>query len=193
MNLDMFPQNLYPRAGLETVGSVGIVTAALVILDGVLVGFRAAAGKCGLISKQAYYRAAMRSGGLVAAAQLVFLVLVAVALAGLSSQPEEVWPAFRKSGAVINSIMVPYAAIALVALALYAIPSPSFRTMATVTVLGPFTMLRPAVIVAALSLAVYNVCRIEVIMLAGVSGASLLAFEPLFSRRYRIDQALLKR
>lgn len=167
--------------------------ALLAILDGLLVGFRAAAGKNGRIEKDAYYAAALKSALIHATLQVALLAGLAFVLAQSAPVPGNIWSDFLGAGKMVIWVFGPYAAIAMLGLAVFVVPSPDVRTLATVVVLGPFTMLRPALVVATLmaTMAIYRSWQVAV--MAIVSAIVLLSFEVRLTRKHPVDPALLLR
>lgn len=121
----------------------------LAVLDAAFAGFRAAAGRDARIDKRAYYQRAL----LLGAAAGVALVVALGALTGgallASPTPRTVYAELLVIGARMLQVLVGYAVLVLAALALYATTILELRILATVAVLGPFTLLRPWVVVAA--------------------------------------------
>lgn len=165
---------------------IALALCILGLLDGTLMGFRAAAGRDGLVRKRDYYTRAIVRGASLATLAVIGLVLVAMALLALSGSTA-LWADFNDAGRWLLYAYVPYAALALGALAVYALPVTDLRALATVLVLGPFTMARPWVVVAGLALGVYHHPRWEIILLALVTGFVMLRLETWMGLRYRVD------
>jgi hypothetical protein len=124
-----------------------ILLAALAIVDAAFAGFRAAAGRNARIFKREYYARSMRLGALSG----VMLVVVLAGLTGLllanSDDPAQRYAELVAVGQRMLWVFVPYAVLVLSALALYLFSDHDLRAFATVAILGPFTLLRPWVVV----------------------------------------------
>jgi hypothetical protein len=168
----------------------------LVLLDGLLVGFRAAAGTNGRIRKARFYVGAQALG--LAAAAVVVGAGWALAL-GLAARDPSLVAAVESAATPAVSLVAAYASLALVALALYAVTafvwrSIEIRTLCSVLVLGPFTLLRPFVALCALALGVAAAPRWEIACLAVFGAVGVGAIEPALHRMHaRRARALVGR
>ncbi len=160
------------------------------LLDGTLLGFRAAAGRNGLIDKRRYFRRAMAIGVLASAAAALALIGFAALLVWRADDPVALWAALVDAGARSLRWWIPYGLIAMVAILAWSL-STEARTVATVVILGPFTLARPLVVIAGLVAGALPAGRFEVQLFAATVGAVTLSLEPLLTRRYPIDPALL--
>lgn len=169
---------------------IPLALVALALVDGALLGFRAAAGRSGLLEKRAYYRRAIALGALHAAAVTAGGVALALALSALGGPGA--WAALVTAGRAAATVYALFAALIVAALAVWAVPVTEVRTLASVTVLGPGTLARPWVIVAGLAWAVRAAPRGEVVALALYAAAGMLPLERYLTRRYfAVDEALL--
>lgn len=110
----------------------------LFALDASLVGYRNAAGRNPRVRKQAFYRHhAIR--GLVAGVVVDALIVVMVLALGVDPQP---------AARAMLQVFVPYTGAVLLAMLLWFSRSLDLQVLASVLVLGPFTLLRPVVLVA---------------------------------------------
>lgn len=167
----------------------------LAVLDGLLVGMRAAAGRDGRVRKVGYYARAQLAG-LCASAGLVGAAwLLAAGLLARSRDPDALWGDFMAAGRPALVCWGAYAVVAVLALGVYLWAalvrhSTELRTWATVLVLGPFTLTRPAVVLVGLGLAVWTRPRFEVIALAAFLACGALGLEPLLRalRRKQVDR-----
>lgn len=127
---------------------VALMLWALATVDAALIGYREAAGRSALIDKGDYYRRAMIRGA--AFGQLaVGLAGAAVALAlALSDDTAALLRGLQEAGSRMLAVYVPYALIILIAFAVRAAPSVDVRSITSVAIFGPFTLLRPAVVLA---------------------------------------------
>lgn len=125
-----------------------LLLAGLAVTDAGFAGYRDAAGRDGRIFKAEYYRAAVRRGLWLGLQVFAFGAVVGLALTlpfGTPARELQVlaqafWGPLLVGGA--------YATLVLAALGLWAVGEADLRSLASVVVLGPFTLLRPWVIVA---------------------------------------------
>lgn len=110
----------------------------LFALDAALVGYRNAAGRNPRVRKQTFYRHhAIR--GLVAGVVVDAVIVVLVLALGVDPQP---------AARAMLQVFVPYTGAVLLAMLLWFSRSLDLQVLASVLVLGPFTLLRPVVLVA---------------------------------------------
>lgn len=124
------------------------IIVGLALVDATLSGFRAAAGTDGRIRKGAFYRRAMARGferGVVLCSALGALTLAVAARPGGGA----VYADLVAIGARMLPVFAIFGLLVGVALAVYASSRHEVRTLATVAILGPFTLARPAVIALA--------------------------------------------
>ena len=151
----------------------------LAILDGAFAGFRSSAGRTGLIShRQSDYQAARRGAGL---ACVLLAPVITIVSADVLAHPARL-DGYARAGTVMLAVYGPYALLALIALACYAILDWRLKYLASALILGPFTLLRPgiAILGAALAMALSN--DPVVAIAAGLSVIAVLAVEPLADR-----------
>ena len=120
----------------------------LATLDSAFIGYREAAGRNALIDKKAYYWQALIKGAFFG--QLAVL-LVAVITGGallVSNESRALFFDLQLIGARMLSVYVPYAVIILITLVVRAFPSVDIRCITSVLVFGPFTVIRPFVVLA---------------------------------------------
>jgi hypothetical protein len=153
---------------------------SLAVVDGGFAGFRAAAGRDGRIFKEAYYRAAIRRG-LRLGFGVTVLAGAAIALWLLASGATltELVP----SAQVMLAVLGGYAALVLLALGVWSTAEADLRTLASVAILGPFTMMRPWVIVAAAAWAAYVAPSLGAAAVAVGACALQLCVEPILNLR----------
>jgi hypothetical protein len=125
-----------------------LALALLAIVDAGFAGYRDAAGRDGRVFKLEFYRRAVRrglGGGAVVVA-LSSVWVVAALLGGVTS------PAELEATARLGLLMaLSYAALVLLALGVWSIAEADLRSLSGVILLGPFTLLRPLLIVAMLT------------------------------------------
>jgi hypothetical protein len=117
---------------------------ALVLIDGTLCGFRAAAGRNPRLFLRDYYAASLRRGALLSV--LVVGAFLGVAMLVKATSPVD-WSALLLAADAMVFVYGLYAMAVLGALGLYVVGHFDLGVLATVLVLGPFTLVRPLVIV----------------------------------------------
>jgi hypothetical protein len=120
----------------------------LALLDGLLCGGRVSMGRCALIYKRAYYLRALVRGLLGAQIISTIALLALFAVATLSSHRTELRADLEAAAARMLWIFVPYAIAVLGSLAFRLIPSTDLRSATSVFALGPFTAIRPLIMIA---------------------------------------------
>ena len=152
---------------------------ALAILDGAFSGFRSSAGRTGLIDHRAADWRAGRRGVALAIAGLL-PVIVAVT-ADVLLRPGRAGIDTR-AGSGMLAVYLPYAMIVLAALAVYLTLSWRKRYLAAAVILGPLTLLRPAVAVLGGVLAAIASRDPVATTCAALSIVAILAVEPAAGR-----------
>jgi hypothetical protein len=151
----------------------------LAVLDGAFAGFRSSAGRTGLIShRQSDCRAAARGAGL---AGVLLAPVIAVVCADVLIHPAHL-DDYIGAGTAMLAVYGPYALVVLVALACYTTLSWRLRYLASALILGPLTLLRPAVAILGAALAAALSSDLVVAAAAGLSAIAVLAVEPLAGR-----------
>lgn len=158
--------------------------AALMVLAAVVdlafCGYRAAAGRNARIEKTRYYAAALITGAIAGVAVSALLaVATAVTLAFAPVYPELV-----AIGGRMLVVFAVYAALVLGALAIYLLSAHEVRTLATVAILGPFTLIRPAVIAAAAVVGLWPHRSPAAVLLTLAACAAVLATGMALDRAY---------
>jgi hypothetical protein len=118
----------------------------LATVDSAFIGYREAAGRNALIDKKDYYRHALIRGALFGQlAVLIVGVITAIALAN-SNHPWALFMKLELIGARMLLVYIPYALIILIALSIRAVPSVDIRSITSTLIFGPFTLIRPLVV-----------------------------------------------
>ena len=120
--------------------------ALLAVGDVMFSAFRDAAGRDARIDKTVYFRRALL-GGLVSGLGIIALcvVLVGWALAA-SPRPEWLYGDMLTAGQRMVWVYGAFAALVLASLLIWRLGGSELRTLMTVAILGPFTLLRHALI-----------------------------------------------
>ena len=120
----------------------------LATIDSAFIGYREAAGRNALIQKRAYFRHALIRGALFGQLAVLFVgVITAIALAA-SSNAAALFAKFELIGARMLTVYIPYAIILLITFCIRAVPSVDIRSITSVLIFGPFTFIRPLVVLA---------------------------------------------
>jgi hypothetical protein len=120
----------------------------LATVDSAFIGYREAAGRNALIQKRAYFRHALIRGALFGQlAVLIVGVITAIVLA-TASDPGALFSKFETVGARMLTVYIPYALILLITFCIRAVPSVDIRSITSVLIFGPFTFIRPLVVLA---------------------------------------------
>lgn len=165
--------------------AVAAALLILAVLDGAFAGFRASAGRTGLIShRRSDYQAGWRGAGLAGA---LLAPVMAVICADVLIHPGRL-DDYVGTGTAMLAVYGPYALLVLIALACYATLSWRLRYLAAALILGPFTLLRPAVAILGAALGAALSGNIVVAAAAGLSAIAVLAVEPLAGRLWYTPQ-----
>ena len=153
----------------------------LVLLDCSLLGYRLALGTSGLIRKRRAHLAAAGRATLAGAAAGVVVTAVAAALVasdgtGLGDDLDAAMARLVVVGGI-------YAAIILGTWAMCVIPTVTVQTVASVLVFGPLTLLRPAIVVLAVAIAVLPDASPALVALGLLVAVPGVAVEPVLDRR----------
>lgn len=127
---------------------IAVLLWLLATVDSAFIGYREAAGRNALIEKRAYYRHALIRGALIG--QLAVLIVGAITVIALvsSNNAGALFSSIERVGARMLSVYVPYALIILITFCIRALPSVDIRSITSVLIFGPFTFIRPLVVVA---------------------------------------------
>lgn len=120
----------------------------LATVDSAFIGYRDAAGRNALIEKRAYYRRAMLRGAVMGQVAVAIVGLVAGGMLATSPQPAKLFENFEQAATRMLMVYVPYAVILTITFFIRAIPSVDIRSITSVLVFGPFTLIRPLVVLA---------------------------------------------
>ncbi len=149
-----------------------LLLGSLAIVDAGFCGFRDAAGKDRRIEKRAYYRRAIARGMLLGLAMAVVFFIAIALIADV-----ELWPDLWAVAARMVAVYGAYATLVLVALGVYELASGDLRALATVAVLGPFTLIRPLVIAAGAAWGAIGANHATTAIIACLAGSAMICFE----------------
>jgi hypothetical protein len=127
---------------------IAVLLWLLATVDSAFIGYREAAGRNALIVKRAYYRHALIRGALFG--QLAVLIVGVITVIVLVSIRDAgfLFSDLELVGARMLIVYVPYALILLITFCVRAIPSVDIRSITSVLIFGPFTFIRPLVVLA---------------------------------------------
>ncbi|MBN8469291.1 hypothetical protein JYJ95_22555 [Corallococcus exiguus] len=152
-----------------------VLLALLAVTDAAFCGFRVAAGRDARIFKADYYRAAIRRGmGL----GLFTTALVGAGIAGACLFSPGLFPQLLVCAKAILWVLLPYATLTLMGMGVWAAAEADVRTLASVVVLGPFTLIRPWVIATAAVVGAWKAPGFTAALVTVVACGVQLALEP---------------
>lgn len=157
----------------------------LATVDGAFIGYRDVAGRSAIIDKRRYFREAMRRGALWVQIPALLAAAAATALRSASEDPAAVGEAWGRAAAGMLAVYLPYAGGILATMAVGRVArTVDLRSAVHLVILGPFTMLRPAV-VAAGAVAGYLAAPLpQVAAMELLIATMMLGLAPLLSLRH---------
>jgi hypothetical protein len=158
--------------------------ALLVLVDTLLAGFRAAAGRDGRIGKGPYYRAALTRAALAGVLLVAANAVLVAALVASAPDPHAAWQDLLRAGSRCIFVFGVFATITLMAIGFWLAPFAELRLLPTLVVLGPLTLIRPLVVTGGLLYAAIDTSTPRVWIVAIVAWASMLGIEPLLGRAH---------
>jgi hypothetical protein len=120
----------------------------LATIDSAFIGYREAAGRSALIDKRDYYRHALVRGALLGQIAVAIAGAVALGMLATSPQPARLFDSFEQVATRMLMVYVPYSLVLAITFFVRAIPSVDIRSITSVLVFGPFTLIRPLVVLA---------------------------------------------
>jgi hypothetical protein len=147
-------------------------------------------GRTGLISHRASDRRAARRGAGLAAVLLIPAVLLTCVGAALDHSQAEI---FLRAGELMLDAYAPYGLAGTVALIAYATLGWRKRYLASAAILGPFTLLRPAVVILGAGLAIGVTRDLAVALSATLAVIAVLAVEPGADRVWYAHRTIYRR
>ena len=153
----------------------------LATIDSAFIGYREAAGRNALIEKSVYYRHALIRGALFGQAAVLLVAAVTAVALLISNDPLGVLFDLDLVGTRMLSIYAPYALILLITFGVRALPSVDIRSITSVLIFGPFTFIRPVVVLAGAIWGVLAAPRAIIILLASLIVCLMLGLESILS------------
>ena len=120
----------------------------LATVDSAFIGYREAAGRNALIKKGAYFRRALIRGALFGQLAVLIVAVITVIALATSNHAAALFSKFELIGARMLTVYVPYALIILITFCIRAVPSVDIRSITSVLIFGPFTFIRPLIVLA---------------------------------------------
>ena len=154
----------------------------LATMDSTFIGYREAAGRSALIEKGAYFRRAMIRGAIAGQVAVAIAGLAAVAMLAASPQPARLFETFEQVASRMLMVYLPYALILTITFLVRAIPSVDIRSITSVLVFGPFTLIRPLVVLAGAIWGLLSAPTIPVALLVALIVSLMLGMEYALGR-----------
>jgi hypothetical protein len=164
--------------------AVPLALVAVALVDATFAGFRASTGRNARIDKRRYSYQAARRG--LAAGSVSLLAVSVVLGAGLlvARDAGRTYDALDDAGGRMLLVLLPYAAVVLVSIAAYRLLPTRESTFVILIGLGPFTVVRPLVVLAAAAMAVHGAHLWLVWAGTLLSAGGVLLVEPWVHRRW---------
>jgi L-asparagine transporter-like permease len=154
----------------------------LATVDSTFIGYRDAAGRSALIEKRAYFRRAMIRGAFAGQVAVAIVGLAAVAMLATTPQPATLFDTFEQVASRMLIVYAPYALIITITFFIRAIPSVDIRSITSVLVFGPFTLIRPLIVLAGAIWGLLAAPTIPVALLMGLIVSLMLGMEYILDR-----------
>lgn len=154
----------------------------LSLLDGIFCGFRACAGRYGILNKTDIF---LKNGWVgFAIAVLINACSICYYYCSLkfSGQPDKLILDYSTTSQAMAYILLIYSFITVLVMLIWTYPKSEVRELASVLILGPFTLIRPYVILLSLLVSIFYVEHI--IVCTGFILATLLqlSLEPILDK-----------
>ncbi len=154
----------------------------LATTDAAFIGYREAAGRNALIGKRAYYRKAMLRGALFGQAAVAIVGSVGLILLAFSSEPYQLLEKMEGAGLRMLIVFVPYALVLSIGFLVRLVPSVDIRSITSVLIFGPFTLIRPLVVVVGVTLGTLGSASWILVLLGVLIVSCMLGMEWLIGR-----------
>jgi hypothetical protein len=156
---------------------VAVLLAVLALVDVLLSGFRAAAGRDGRIAKARFYRAAIVRAGWSAIVLIAVNAALVALLVATAAQPAATWQDLQAAGAHAIEVFAVFATLTLFAILFWFAPLRELRILPTLLVLGPMTLVRPWIIAGGLAFAAVGASRWQIWIVAATAAVSMISIE----------------
>jgi hypothetical protein len=164
-----------------------IVPVALVLLalvDAGFAGFRAATGRNARIRKRSYYLLAAYRGFGTGAVGLGLVALLVGVVLWCTADPGARYDELVRSGTRMLLVVAPFAALVVVSLLAYWVLPMRESTFVILVGLGPFTLIRPVVVLGVTAWSVAGSADWLAWVVAIAAAISVLAVEPVVHHRW---------
>ncbi len=151
------------------------------LLHACLAGYRDAAGRNHLISKTRYFRRATIRGFLVGQLAAGVILATLVGLLSSSPNPEDLLATLGHAGRGAIYVYLGYSSLVGLTFVLYAIPYVEVRSLCTVAIFGPLTLILPFVMIAGAIVAIVRTPEFEVVTLFAVSAGVMLSLDKILA------------
>lgn len=155
---------------------VGALLVSLALVDGAFSGFRASLGRTGLVDHRVVDRRAALRGSVLSVGLAVPAVTAFSIDTTFGGEPPATYVA---AGRTFLVSIAPYAVVMLLTIAAYAATTWERRYLASALILGPFTLIRPLVALAAAAYALTRHPDLSVSVAAALALVGVLLVEPL--------------
>jgi hypothetical protein len=159
----------------------------LATVDAAFIGYREAAGRNALIDKGRYYRWAMVRGALLGQIAVGVVGAFAIVILAFSADRSSLIGQFEDMGTRMLTVFVPYALILFLAFLVRLMPSVDLRSITSVIIFGPFTLIRPVVVIAGIIWGLLYGPNWITILLAALILFLMLGFEWAIGKRRLLD------
>ena len=156
-----------------------VALGVLAFIDGVLCGFRAAAGRNPRLFLWNYYGASMRRGAVFSIVTIAIFLLAGLGLRAVGGEQE--WSSLIATADKLVLVYGVFATLVLAALGLYLSSSFDVGVLASVLVLGPFTHVRPFVILAGAAWAAWTADTLGAALMSSAAGLVMANYERLLT------------
>jgi hypothetical protein len=161
-----------------------LLLAVLAIVDAGFSGYRSVQGANPRIRKEAYHRRAIRRGLQVGVLACVGTAALLAALF-LGSPSAAAWNDLLERATVLIWSFGTYATLVLLGIGLWFVAEADLRTLASVVILGPFTLIRPLWILATCLGAAVGATTWLGAVAPLLAAGTQLAIEPWLARELR--------
>ena len=175
-------------AARESDAALCALVFLLVLLDGGFAGYRARAGRYARIRRLPHDLRAVAKGCAAGALVAVLAAAAAVALSAVSPTGA-LDPHAREAAHRILYVAGGYSVLVIAAFVPFLTGSPDLRSLTTVVLFGPLTLIRPVLVIGACLLAAWGQSA-HVAATVAVGGALVLAQDVLLDRLARSEPRL---
>lgn len=163
---------------------VAALLCLLALVDAGFAGFRAATGRNALIRKRAYYLRAARRGFWCGTTGLALVAALCAVVLANTADPAARYEELVRAGTRMLHVLAPFGVLVAASIVAYWLLPMRPSTFVILVGLGPLTLVRPAVVVAAAAWSVAGATDWLVWTVALTAAASVLAVEPAVHHRW---------